>query len=221
MAAYGQTWLQLTNAVLKRLRKPTVANTSNNTYTQLIASFVNLAKDEVEEAHEWRDLRDTYTLTAVPGTTLYTFTGAGPQAKILDMWNTTKAWEMRASNYREMNQRFFGVTTVQSGSPTDWLAAGLNASNDIQVDIWPSPSATNTIKANLYVPQKTLTNDATVVYAPNWVIIEGAVAFALLERGGQDDPTAQVHAQLFRDRLASAVALELSDDPSEIAWKIE
>lgn len=218
MAAYGQTWLQLTNAVLKRLRKATVATTSNDTYSALIASFVNSIKDEVEEAHEWRDLRNTFSLSAVPGTTLYTFTDSGQQAKILDMWNTTQQWEMQRDTFPRMNRRFFGEGTVQTGPPTHFLPAGLNSSYDLQVDIWPSPDTTNAIRANLYVPQATLANDATVVLAPNHVIIEGAIAMAMYERGGADDPTAQKQEAFYRDRLAGAVALELSQDPSETDW---
>ena len=218
MAAYGKTWLQLTNEVMKRLRKSTVATTSTTTYATLVASFVNTIKDEVEEAHEWRDLRNTFTLTAVPGTTLYTFTASGQQAKILDMWNTTNRWEIHRSTFHEMNRRFFGESTVQTGPVTDFLPAGLDSSYDLQIDIWPSPASTNSIRANLYVPQATLAVDSTVVLAPNHVIIEGALAMAMLERGGQDDPTAQMQAQFYRERLAGAVSLELSQDPSEMDW---
>jgi hypothetical protein len=218
MAAYGKTWLQLTNAVLQRLRKPTVATTSNNTYSVLIASMVNTIKDEVEEAHEWRDLRNTFALSAVPGTTLYTFTASGQQAKILDMWNTTHKWEVVRSDFHTMNRRFFGEGTVDTGPVTHFLPAGLNSSYDLQVDIWPSPSATNALRANLYVPQDDLTVDSTVVLAPNHVIIEGALAMAMMERGGQDDPSAAAQLSFYRDRLAGAIALELSQDPSETNW---
>ena len=47
--ATGKTWLELTNAVLTRLREPTVTTVSSTTYTSLIGAFVNEVKREVED----------------------------------------------------------------------------------------------------------------------------------------------------------------------------
>lgn len=218
MSASGLTYLQIINRVLPRLREKTVASNGATTYSAMIGTMVNQIKNEIEVAWMWRDLRDTYSITAVPGTTLYTFTDAGQQAKILDMWNITEASEMMRGTFRDFNRKFFGVTTVDTGPPTKYLPAGLNASNDLQVDIWPSPDATNTLKANLYIPQAELTADATVVLVPNHVLIEGVIAMALAERGDDSGTAAQSQEGRYRDMLASAIAFEVGHDDSEMAW---
>ena len=220
MAASGKTKLQLVNAVLARLRESTVATTSTTTYSSLILEFVDTVKDEVEAAHYWRDLRNTYTITAVPGTTLYTFTSAGQHARILDMWNSTTQGEVTRGTFHDFNKKFFGVSTVQTGNVTQFLPAGLDSSYDLQVDLWPSPSPTNTIKANLYVPGPALTSvaDATVVIAPNQVIIEGALAMAIEERGDDNGTAADKQFARYQNMLASYIAADIGSDESEVAW---
>lgn len=220
MAASGKTKLQLVNAVLTRLRESTVATTSSTTYSSLILEFVDTVKDEVEAAHYWRDLRNTYTITATPGTTLYTFTSAGQHARILDMWNSTTKAQVSRGAFTSFNQKFFGVDSVATGNVTEFLPAGLDSSYDLQVDVWPSPSTTNTLKANLYIPARALTAvaDATVVLAPNQVIIEGALAMAIEERGDDNGTAADKQFARYQNMLASYVAADIGSDESEVAW---
>lgn len=218
MAASGKTFLQIINAVLPRLRESTVASNGATTYSTMIGQMVNAVKTEIELAWEWRDLRDTYAISAVPGTTTYTLTGAGQHAKILDMWNTTQAVQMARGSFSDFNYKFFGVTQVATGYPSEFLPTGLDSSYDLQVDIWPSPSATNALRANLYIPQADLAADATVPLVPNQVLIEGVLAMALAERGDDSGTSVQDQFTRYRDMLASAIAFEVGHDNSEMAW---
>lgn len=218
MAAYGKTYLQIINAILPRLRRATVASNGATAYSLQVGAVVNSIKTEIEKAWMWRNLRDTYDLTAVPGTTLYTFTNSGPEAKIIDMWNTTSPGQMTRGTFASFNEKFFGVTSVTLGAPTEFLPTGVNASNDLQVNIWPSPNATNAIKANLYVPQDDLAADATVPLVPQQVLIEGAIAYLLAERGDDNGTAAQGQQGRYMNMLADAIAAEAGEDPSEVDW---
>jgi hypothetical protein len=218
MAAFGQTRLQIVNAALARLRETEVATTSSTTYANLIAKMLNSVKSEIETAWTWRDLRDTYEITATPGTTTYALTSSGQHARVLDMYNTTIPKKMTLGTFADFNKKFFAVSAVQTGDPTEYLPGGLDNNYDLQVDIWPEPVTTNTLKANLYIPQNDPTADATVLLIPNQVLIEGIIAYALAERGDDNGTAAQDQMARYRTMLSDAVAWEVGRDPSEQDW---
>ena len=72
--ATGKTWLELTNAVLTRLRETTVTTVSSTTYTSLIGAFVNEVKREVEDAWDWNRLRSSIDITTVASSYNYILT---------------------------------------------------------------------------------------------------------------------------------------------------
>ena len=220
MPAFGKTRLQIVNAVLPRLREAEVATTSTTVYSLFIAKLLDSVKTEIEQAHQWRDLRNTFALTCTVGTTLYSFTSSGQYARIMDMWNTSVPQQMALGSFSDFNQKFFGVTTVETGHPTQYLPAGLDSSFDTQVDIWPSPSTTDAIKVNLYVPEPDPPTDATVILCPNQVLIEGIIALALAERGDDNGTAVDKQTMLYEQMLRSAIAADTGHDNSETDWII-
>src|SRR3990167_7138662 len=214
MAAFGKTRLQIINEVLPRMREKTVATSSSTTYAALVATVLNSVKTQIEQAWMWRNLRDTYTITAVPGTTSYSLTSSGQFAKIIDMWNETTDEEVKPASTAVFNKLFFAVDTVQTGDVSLYNVVGVDASYDVQIDVWPDPEATNSLKANLYVPQQDPV-DSTVILVPNQVLIEGMVAYLMAERGDDNGMSVQTQQQLYQDMLASAVAADAGDDPAE------
>ena len=77
MPAFGQTKLQIINAVLPRMREGTVATSSSTVYASLVSSVLNSVKTQIEQAWAWKNLRDTFTVTVTPGTTTYSLTSSG------------------------------------------------------------------------------------------------------------------------------------------------
>ncbi len=69
------TYLEIVNKVLKRLREPTVASVSENSYSSLIGDLVNVAKREIEDAWNWSTLRTTLTATTAPDLFNYVLRG--------------------------------------------------------------------------------------------------------------------------------------------------
>src|SRR3990167_7476759 len=216
MPAFGKTRLQIINEVLPRMREGTVATASSTTYASLVASVLNTIKTQIEQAWMWRDLRDTYTVTAVPNTTSYALTSSGQFAQIIDVWNETSNLEVDRGTTRGFNAKFFGVDTVQTGDVSEYNPVGLDANYDVQIDTWPNVTATNSLKVNLYLPQQDPTADSTVILIPNQVLIEGIVAYLMAERGDDQGTAYQAQLDLYKDMLAGVIAAEAGQDESEI-----
>lgn len=226
MASYNLTFLQVINRVLERLREATVANYNTTAYSTLLADLVNQVKTEIEEAWQWHALRDTFSITPTTGVSHYALTDSGARGKIIDGWNTTQGIPLRKGTNREFNAKFFGTgsAAVQTGSPTMYLPAGVDANLDIAVDLWPIPVTgfLDTIKFNVFVPQDDLAANATVALIPQNVLVEEVYARALNERGDEGAPQ-PIPGDTFilRELLASAVAADAGDDDSEICWEPE
>ena len=218
MPAFGQTRLQIINAVLPRMREATVATSSSTVYAALVSAVLNTVRTQIEQAWMWKDLRDTYTVTVTPGTTSYSLTSAGQFARILDMWNTTTDAGVMPGTFHSFNERFFAHDTVQTGDVTEYNQVGLDSNYDIQIDTWPNVLATNILKVNLYRPQQDPTSDSTVILVPNQILIEGMVAYLMAERGDDNGVAYQQQQQLYQDMLAGAIAAEAGQDQTEVDW---
>jgi hypothetical protein len=218
MPAFGQTKLQIINAVLPRMREGTVATSSSTVYAALVSSVLNTIRTQIEQAWAWKELRDTYTINVLPGITAYALTSSGQFAKILDIWNTTTNAEVGQGTFRSFNEKFFGATTVATGNVREYSVAGVDGNYDVQLDTWPDVSGTNVLKVNLYRPQQDPTSDSTVILAPNQVLIEGMVYYLMAERGDDNGVALQMQQQLYQDMLAGAIAAEIGHDASEVDW---
>jgi len=217
MPAFGQTRLQIINAVLPRMRESTAATSSSTMYASLVATVLNTVKAQIEQAWMWRDLRDTYNVTVVPGTTSYSLTGSGQFAKIIDAWNTTTNRPLDRGTTSGFNEKFFGVPTVQTGDVSEYNPVGLDASYDVQIDTWPNVTRSNALKVNLYLPAAD-PSDSTVILVPNQVLIEGMIAYLLAERGDDSGTAADKQQAIYQDMLSGAIAGEIGEDSSEADW---
>jgi hypothetical protein len=186
-----------------------------------VSTVLNTIRTQIEQAWQWRDLRDTYTVTVVPGTTSYALTSSGQFAQIVDVWNRTTNREVDRGTTRGFNAKFFGVATVQTGDVTEYNPVGLDANYDVQIDTWPNVTATNVLKVNLYLPQQDPTADSTVIIVPNQILIEGMVAYLMAERGDDQGTAYQAQLDLYKDMLGGAIAGEIGQDESEGTWNAD
>jgi hypothetical protein len=83
------TYLQIINAVLRRLRETEVTDVNETDYSKLIGEYVNSVKKEVEAAWDWNALRTTLTLNTVDPVSLTTPCWAVALASVSQMWLTT------------------------------------------------------------------------------------------------------------------------------------
>jgi len=209
------TYLEIVNKVLKRLREPTVASVSENSYSSLIGDLGNVAKREIEDAWNWSTLRTTLTATTAPDLFNYVLRGAGTRFRVLEIINDTDNVFLypRDSKWFE---RSLLMSPVQKGSPLYYNFNGVTTYGDTQVDVFPVPDGVYTLRFNVVMPQDDLTLDTEVVQIPYTLLIEGTLARAIAERG--EDGGNQDQEMRYRNMLADLIAIEAGTRPEETIW---
>ena len=215
------TYLELVNAVMRRLRESevsTVQGTGNsNSYARLIGDFVNEAKSQVEVAWDWSALRSTLTLTTTPNVFNYELNGTQNNFKVLDVWNDSDDIEMQYKDASWFNREFL-TATPQTGTPMFYNFNGVSADRDTQVDIYPIPDAVYDLRFNITQRNLELTEDAETTVLPTRPIILLATAMAIEERGedgGQQSMNAYAAAQ---SALADEIAMDAARHPEDTIW---
>lgn len=215
------TYLDLVNAVLRRIRESevdTVQGAGNtNTYARLIGDYVNDAKNTVENAWDWSALRSTLTLTTTAGVFNYELNGAQNNSEILDVYNDTSNGEMHYKTSEWFNREFL-LATPQTGAPYFYNFNGVSADRDIQVDIYPIPDAVYDLRFNMSLRNLPLADDSTTTVLPTRPIILFATAMAIEERGedgGQPSVNAYLAAQ---SSLADEISYDAARHPEDTIW---
>jgi hypothetical protein len=212
----NKTFLELTNEVLVRLREDEVQTISQNSYSKLMAQFINDGKRQVEDAWNWNCLRNVITVTTANGVTNYTLTGSGTRFKVLNVVDDTNDQELElyGTNYASGTQ----FTDPQSGNPSAYNFNGVDSNNDTKVDLFPTPTSVLSIKFNLYRPQSALVNNSDVLIVPNEPVIFYAYARALAERGEDGGLSSGEAYQLYQQSLADHIAIEAGRSSPDLLW---
>jgi hypothetical protein len=217
--AYGRTFLQLVNDVLRELREDEVATWNATEYSTLIGQFINSCKRDAEAAWTWTTLRSSFIVPTVAGTVTYQFTDTDERAQVLDAWNTTTGAHLAKLTWRAMNEVYFGGTP-QSGSVTSWVPNGVNTSTGAyQVDVYPVPTAAENLNFTVYAPQADLAAGSTVMAVPFRPVVEGAVARARYERGEDGGVSFSEQRQFMERALADHIALDANQHPDDLTWE--
>jgi hypothetical protein len=215
------TYLQLVNAVMRRLRESEVSTVqgvgNSNSYARLIGDFVNESKAQVESAWDWSALRTTLTLTTTSGVFNYELNGTRNNFKVLDVWNDSDDIEMLYKDANWFNREFL-TATPQTGTPMFYNFNGVSADGDTQVDLYPIPDATYSLRFNVTQRNLALSDDADTIVLPTRPIILLATAMAIEERGedgGQQSMNAYAAAQ---SALADEIAMDAARHPEDTIW---
>ena len=215
------TYLELVNAVMRRLRESEVSTVqgsgNSNSYARLIGDFVNEAKSQIEVAWDWSSLRNTLTVTTSLNVFNYELNGAKSNSKFLDIWNDTSNIEMQMKDSRWFTQEFL-MADPQVGIPNFYNFNGVSSDGDIQVDIYPIPDGVYALRFNLTQRNVPLSADTDTTVLPTRPIILLATAMAIEERGedgGQQSMNAYAAAQ---SALADEIAMDAARHPEDTIW---
>ena len=215
------TYLQLVNAVLRRLREKevtTLAGSGETTsYIRLIGDFVNESKSQVETAWDWSALRSTLTVNTTANVFNYELNGSQTNFKVLDVWNDSDDIEMQYKDSNWFNREFL-TATPQTGAPMFYNFNGVSEDGDSQVDIYPIPDAVYALRFNVTMRNVNLVNDTDKLVIPSRPVILLATAMAIEERGedgGQQSMNAYAAAQ---SALADEVAMDAARHPEDTIW---
>jgi len=215
------TYLQLVNAVMRRLRESEAATVqgsgNSNTYARLIGDFVNESKSQIEAAWDWSALRSTLTLTTTANVFNYELQNTRNSAKVLDVWNDTNDIEMLYKDSNWFNREFL-TATPQTGIPTFYNFNGVSTDGDTQVDIYPIPDGVYDLRFNMTLRNLPLVNDTDTTVLPTRPIILLATAMAIEERGedgGQQSMNAYSAAQ---SALSDEISFDAARHPEDTIW---
>lgn len=222
------TFLQLVNKVLVNLRETTVASI-NISYAQLVAAFVNQAKEKVEDAWAWRCLTIPATFTTVASQSAYILDGSGsPTVTSLRAIND-RAYLARASDY---SAQVFGTNTPVVAQlaeyPYEDLINQLRQCSPIVNQIpygfaYSTPVGVPTlqlarpadgayaIEARFVAPQVELALDADTLIVPYRPVVSLATALAMQERGEELGTQSDLFMSLHMDELARAINNDRED----------
>jgi hypothetical protein len=211
------TYLETVNNVLRRLREPTVSSVNETNYSAMIGVFVNDAKREVEDAHDWNVLSDTLTANTSANIFNYVLVGSGNRFRVIDVLNDTNDTELRYAPTKWMNKQFL-LTNTQSAAPLFYNFNGVDENYDTQVDIYPIPDTVYALRFNLIIPQADLTSDNTRILVPPHLVSMLAYAKAIAERGEDGGNLSSEAYALYKMSLANEIAIERNRYEEEMNW---
>jgi len=235
------TFRELINEVLIRLREDTISsdwsgdiNDSSNdanisAYQRVIGSLVNDAKSHVESRHDWTALRETFTITTVAATMVYTLgdtnSGAGSNPKILDVINQATGTHLSQVSNEWLNARSFPAANIATGEPYHYALNGSTSvvttrPPDVNVDIYPVPTKAQNINFNLIKIQPAMTTATKILTVPVDPVILGAWARAISERGEDGGTQSSLMAQEANESLKQAIMLDSGNTQYETDWYI-
>ena len=209
-------FLDIINSVLRRLREEEVASINESEYSTLIGDFVNASKREIENSWDWSALRNTLTVETTDGLFNWVLTNAGTRFKVLDVYNATSPNWMELRSTEWMDQNFGMVGTVAKGAPAYYAFNGVTSTGDAQVDVYPIPDGAYTLRFNIVQRQSDLVASTDKPLIPYQLVIEGALALAINERG--EDGGSNSQEVRFRNLLADYISLEAARKPYETIW---
>jgi len=211
------TYLEIVNSVLRRLREEQVSTLAENEYSKLIADFVNVSKQEIEHAWDWRVLRNTLTVRTVDGIFNWILEDSTTRFRVLDVYNATTKNFMYLRPNEWMDERFAFVESPAKGSPAYYAFNGVTSDEDSQVDVYPVPDGEYILRFNIVQPQKDLVLATDTPLVPAQLVIEATLAKAISERG--EDGGSPDQEIRYRNLLSDYIAIEAGQKPYETIWK--
>lgn len=212
------------NRVLRTVGESEVASsvgTLTDEYHILVAEFVNQFKEEIEDAHQWRSLRQVLNATVLAGTGAGTITGANERSRVVteqdarfgrvvplvfDVTDPANPIPLQDMDLAELLYRTEeGDNNAQS---PQYFAVDAEEADVLKVRIFPVPGGERTIKLTLIVPQDYLgVNDLdTNIRIPQRPLLQGSIWFALQERGEELGQSSMFTEERYRVALDDAVS---------------
>lgn len=219
--------LQLTNQVLRLLREKEVDTVSQTSYSRLIVDLINHAKREVEDAHNWSQLKASALVTTEADEPSYTVTGLTERAKPM----YTPCGQLSAYNYTENGttmqmmpswemSRRFAQDNTQTGKPY-WLDFnGVTEDGYWNVQFWPIPDGVYEIRMDFFDPQGDLVDDVDVIRVPPSAVVLRAWAMAISERGEDGGVGFQEADARALRALGDAIQLDYNVRRSELTVEV-
>jgi hypothetical protein len=216
-------YLELVNAVLVKLREDEVSSYNQDTYSALIASFINEAKEEVENAWNWSMLRTAVTMatTASQSYVEVLRTSLGPRDTIISMRDATNLSCLGKIGAEAYYDYLYGATTPVESKPNYWILTKASDPSYTRFSIYPTPDDAYNLYAIIIQRQAELSNDATELLVPSRPVILGAYYKAIKERGEDMGDASQQAAADYKMSLGDAISMDAANQhEEESSWQV-
>jgi hypothetical protein len=211
------------NRVLRTVSETEVdgaTTTISDDYHKLVATFINHIKEEIEDAHNWRDLQQSHTATVTANTQAATIVNAtdrsrlaysrsedGPVPLVFDVTTASNPLPLIEVPLADLE---YMIATDYPGTGTQPSYFAILASTDetMQIKVYPKPTTTRTITLIMFTPQARLAEvDLDVaILIPARPLEMGAIWYALEERGEELGESSLFSEERWRKALDDAVA---------------
>jgi hypothetical protein len=217
------TQLNIVNDVLQRLREDTVSTVSSSAYSQLIAMFLNDAKEDLEDIWFW-NVYDTTVTTAIAASTntvdisetndrsflIRQADDNTPHAYDITTSENSQLYDMPLKALQESRATYRG-TVPELPAPTKFALEYASDFRGFQYILEQNASGARSWQSHWYIPQAELavdgTADSTVLQLPERPLFLRTLYYALNERGeemGEPGGVAEMRAE-----RAAAAAMEI------------
>lgn len=221
---------QLINRVMRKVGESEIngsATQLSTDYERLIGDIINDVKEEVEDAHNWRALRQTISVSISADAVSGTITGANERSRVLRIYQTHRIGYLPLvfdvtdasdpdplieMDLAELLYRDKADPDTRVSEPT-YFAVDNSSGDVLDLYVWPRPSGARTISVSLIVPQARLadTDLDTNIAVPVRPIFQGAVWHAYEERGEELGPDSLFSEGRYQQALRDAIARDSAE----------
>lgn len=212
------TYLNLMNAVLRRLREEEVTAVTNTTYAKMVGDFINDAKTLVSQATDWSALRETITITTAASDNTYSLTNSGDNVKVMSVLNDTQNCFMEYQTKDWFNDSLYIAESVE-GAPKYFTYNGLDSNGDTQLLVGPTPDGVYSLRFDVVKRQGDLTANTDKLLIPSQPVIHLAVALLARERGETGGTSTAEYFTIANQYLSDAVAIDAAKHPEEMVFR--
>lgn len=223
------TTLQALNRVLRLIGEdevPQASTSITDSYHLLVLAYLNEIKDQIEEAHNWRALRSTETVTVLANAISANIANASESSRLVRLFqqnrgyavplvfDTTDSGNPDPLIEKDLSEIIYEdkVNPDQYQDPS-YFALDNSAGDALDLFVYPRPSGDRTIDVTLVTPQARLDEDApdTVISIPIRPLIVGTAWYCLEDRGEELGTRAMFSEQRFQTALTDAIARDAAE----------
>jgi hypothetical protein len=211
------TYLEMVNAVLRKLREDTVQTVNENDYSTLVGMYINDAKRIVEDSWDWSTLRTTQNVTTSAGTSEYSLAGFGLRSEVHQVFDDTEKRVLNKMSLKDI-RKYNMLTDDAQDDLRGYAFNGVDSNGDIKITLFPTPEGTRTVSVYGIKRTNELTSDSDTTFTAPQSIVALAFSTALDERGETGGQSGAQMLAYARQELSNAIALDANQHEEELTW---